>query len=111
MASNEKMAEGEDLDVVTQEAADFKHVYTNHIQGATTAFDVSLTIGEVIQVGNGKIVIENRVRVSMSPLEAKVLQRIMTNLVYQHEGTYGPIHVPEVDVMPALLEEQKVTKQ
>jgi len=92
------------MEFVQIPAPDFKLIYTNHIQAFYSALDVAFTLGEVMgpDQGEGKFVVQTKARVTMSPIEAKIFQRIVTNLVKQYEVQFGEISVPPDMQLPLL---------
>lgn len=74
---------------------DFKTVYANWIQGAYTAFDISILAGEAYAPSPAEPVsVELKARLVISPLEAKFLVRILRGMIASHERQYGPINIP-----------------
>jgi hypothetical protein len=74
---------------------DFKTLYVNFVQSGMTAFDVSLIVGEnhgVDEKGEG--VIELKAKLTMTPLEAKLVAAILADSVKRHEKQFGEISVP-----------------
>ena len=70
-------------------------VYANNLALGMTAFDISIIFGEALGVKDGRTVIQQRVKVMMSPLLAKLLARSVTESVAQYEGQFGEIKEPE----------------
>jgi hypothetical protein len=76
-------------------APDFKMFYVNHIQAAFSPFDISFQMSEALGPGvNGKFAIQQRARVTMSPLEVKIFLKIVTDTITNFEKAFGPIPVP-----------------
>jgi hypothetical protein len=75
----------------------FQAIYTNFIQTAYTGFDVSIMFGETpgITSADGKVIVEHKVRVSMSPVELLMFKQIINNLVLLYEKQFGKINVPK----------------
>jgi len=59
-----------------------------------TAFDMSLVFGEMLGVEGDKYVIEQLVKVTMAPLHAKIMARVMAHNVAQYEQQFGEIREP-----------------
>lgn len=76
-------------------AADFRSIYTNHTAFNTSAFDFAMTFGEIQDAGAGQLFVEQKVRVVMSPLHAKIFAAIVTNNVRNYENHFGEIKVPQ----------------
>ena len=73
---------------------DFKAIYTNFIQAGYTAFDISFLLGETAGVNEGKLMIETKARVAMSPLEAKMFLVMVGTVIQKYEAQFGTIIVP-----------------
>src|SRR5436305_8728825 len=89
--------ESTDQYVKYQRSPDFRTIYANFIQTAHTAFDVSFTFGETSGVveEDGKALVEQKVRLVLTPLEALVLRQMLNNLIAMHQQQFGQIAVPE----------------
>ncbi|MGB8013631.1 MAG: DUF3467 domain-containing protein [Terriglobales bacterium] len=87
---------------------DFKMFYVNHIQASFSPFDITFSMGEAIGAGSsGKFTIQNKARVTMAPLEAKIFLKILAGTIANFEKAIGPIPVPP-GVMP---EESEVIRE
>jgi hypothetical protein len=76
-------------------APDFKLIYTNYVQAGYTPLDVMLMVGETTGLNEGKVVVQHKARITMSPTEAKIVARILANTVKLFEKQFGEIVVPE----------------
>jgi hypothetical protein len=76
-------------------APDFKLIYTNYVQAGFTPLDVALMVGETTGLNEGKVVVQHKARITMSPTEAKIVARILANTVKLFEKQFGEIFVPE----------------
>ena len=81
------------------QAPDFKLLYVNHIQASFTPFDISFLMSEALGAEEGKFLIQMKARVTMSPVEAKVFQKIISDTIKNFEKTIGPVTVPD-NMMP-----------
>lgn len=74
----------------------FQSIYSNYVQTAHTAFDMSLTFGETAGVPekDGRVLVEQKVRVSFSPLEMLVLVNMINQLLSVYQQRFGAIQVP-----------------
>jgi len=89
-------------------AQDFKMIYVNHIQASFSPFDITFNMGEALGAStNGKFSIQQKTRVTMAPLEAKIFLKILTDTIANFEKSIGPITVPP-NVMP---DDLKVTDE
>ena len=75
-------------------ASDFRSIYSNNTAFNTSAFDFAMTFGEILDAGGGHLYVEQRVRVVMSPLHAKIFAAIFMNNVHNYEAQFGEIKVP-----------------
>ena len=74
----------------------FRTIYTNFVRAGYTPFDVSLLIGENVGPNNeGKLVVQYQARVTMAPTEAKVVHKILGDLIQAFENQFGPIALPK----------------
>ena len=88
---------------------DFKSFYANFVQTSVTPFDISMQIGETAGVDHeGKFVVELKARISMSPLEAKIVINLLVTAIMQYEAQFGKIVVPPGIGLPT--EENDKTK-
>ncbi|MGD0974820.1 MAG: DUF3467 domain-containing protein [Candidatus Korobacteraceae bacterium] len=78
----------------------FPSVYSNNVAIGSTAFDVRIIFGEVLDTHGGELVIEQRVQVTMAWLEAKLLKDILTQRIDGYEKANGPIKLPGVSTEP-----------
>jgi hypothetical protein len=87
---------------ITQQAPDFKFIYTNHIQTTFSPLDVALILAEVVASEKGTWLIETKARVLMAPAEAKILKALLTNLIKAYEEKFGEIVLPPDMQVPML---------
>lgn len=71
------------------------HVYCNNIQMATTSFDVRLMLGEIAEATPDKVIIEHRVQVAMTWIQAKILADFLRANVEAYESLNGPMQLPK----------------
>jgi hypothetical protein len=71
------------------------HVYCNNVQMASTSFDVRVMLGEVADVLDDKIVVEQRVQVAMTWIEAKIIADFLRANVEEYERLNGPLTMPK----------------
>ena len=79
-----------------ERAEDYSEIYFNHAQCGFTAFDVFAYLSETAPDHNRKMLIRQKTRLSMSPLEALLLSKFLSRAVAGYETTYGKISIPEV---------------
>src|SRR5271165_4367010 len=75
-------------------ASDFRSIYSNHTTFTTSAFDFVMTFGEISESAEGELSVEQKVRVIMSPLHAKIFAAIISNNVRNFEARFGRIQIP-----------------
>jgi Protein of unknown function (DUF3467) len=83
--------------------SDYKAMYANFIQTGYTAFDISVNVGETAGSQEGRLLIEMKGRISMAPLEAKMLLAMLNSTIENYERQFGAITVPP-GVFPDLPE-------
>jgi hypothetical protein len=71
--------------------------YSNNIALAATRFDVKLIFGQVAEITAEKAIVENRVQVTITWLEAKILADFLqANVKTFEELNGGPLKLPKV---------------
>lgn len=68
--------------------------YANNIAYGFTPGDMRMVFGELIDFEDGKATVEQRVQITTSWLQAKVLGTVLMALVANHEAEYGSLKVP-----------------
>lgn len=76
-------------------SADYKTIYVNFVQSGMTPYDISLVVGENTGVFGNAMEIELKAKITMSPLEAKVVTEILLDTVQRYEKQFGEIKVAE----------------
>jgi queuine/archaeosine tRNA-ribosyltransferase len=85
------------------------YIYANYVMVSPTQYDIRMTFGEVTDVNTSRVVIQKRVNVTVSWLEAKVLQKILTAQLQKYQETHGSLNFkeemigsgPDVDLIEA----------
>jgi len=72
----------------------FQSFYVNNTKFSTSAFEFSMTFGEIGQDEHGKFVVEEKVRLVMSPLHAKIFAALISQNVKSFEARMGEIKTP-----------------
>jgi len=80
--------------------------YANHLQIGFTHFDVRLVFGEVVDVEQGSVSVEQRAQVTLSWGQAKLLQHILGDVLKNHEAAQGEIKLP-----PGMTDLQDLTRK
>jgi hypothetical protein len=71
-------------------------VYSNNFAMASTSFDVRLLFGEVAEIQDDKVMVDQNVQVTMTWLEAKILADFLQANVKAHEEINGgPLKLPK----------------
>jgi Protein of unknown function (DUF3467) len=71
-------------------------VYSNNFAMASTSFDVRLLFGEVAEIQDDKVIVEQNAQVTMTWLEAKILADFLQANVKAHEEINGgPLKLPK----------------
>jgi hypothetical protein len=71
------------------------HVYTNNVQIASTGYDIRIIFGEVGDVTDDKVIVEQRVQVAMSWIQAKSVADFLRVNIEAYEKLNGPITLPK----------------
>ena len=74
-------------------APHYRSVYANSALVGFTPFDVRIVLGEVLEVTDDKLVIEEQVKINMSPQHAKSLLGLLDAKVKEYEAKYGSLNV------------------
>jgi hypothetical protein len=88
-------------------AEDFKSIYSNNAQFTMSPWDVVFVFGENQSVKDNILLVEQKMRVVMSPQHAKIFSQVLSDQVSKYEQTFGPIPVP---VQPPMTETQPLPK-
>ena len=73
----------------------YRSIYANNTAFQSNAFDFSMIFGEIQEADDKKVLVEQEVRVTMSPLHAKVFSGVMLQNIKNYEDRFGEIKVPE----------------
>lgn len=71
-------------------------VYVNNVSFGPTAFDLRLTLGQLMDVSAQEVTVLQSTLVTMSWLQAKILSQALHDLVEQFEQQNGTITVPDI---------------
>jgi hypothetical protein len=73
----------------------FSSFYCNNVAYATNALDFILILGEILDVDESTVTVEQRARVTMAPAQARVLRGLLDFQIKQYEARLGhPIELP-----------------
>jgi hypothetical protein len=70
-------------------------VYSNNVQMGTTSFDVRVLFGQIGEVLEDKVMVDQLVQVTMTWPEAKILADFLQANVKAHEELNGPLQLPK----------------
>jgi hypothetical protein len=70
-------------------------VYANNVQMSTTSFDVRILFGQIGDLTEDKVAIEQQVQVTMSWLEAKIFADFLWANIEAFEELNGPMKLPK----------------
>jgi hypothetical protein len=70
-------------------------VYCNNVQMSSTSFDIRMLFGEIAEVLDDKVVVDQRVQVTMTWLEAKFLADFLQANIKAYEDLNGPVKLPK----------------
>ena|SRR5258708_40265884 len=83
------------FDFVESEDGIFR-TYTNHHMIGWTGYDVRLVFGELVEVTDDKLIIEQTAHITMSWPQAKVLLASLQDLIGKYEKLNGSIIPPTI---------------
>lgn len=74
----------------------YRSIYANQAQFASTAFDFSVTLGEIVDVAadGSRIKVEQQAKFIMSPLHFKIFVATAAANIKNYEEKFGKISVP-----------------
>jgi hypothetical protein len=79
---------------VNRKSDGFKSFYANNTAFATSAFDFSMTFGEIAGVEGDHLLVDQHVRIIMAPLHMKIVLMLMLQQLKQFEQQFGEIKIP-----------------
>jgi hypothetical protein len=77
--------------------------YSNNIGFAVNVLDFVLMFGEILEANPEKALVERRARVTLNPIQAKVLTMLLIKNIQTYESLNGTIKIPEGAVDTASL--------
>lgn len=69
--------------------------YCNNVQMATSSFDVKVIFGQIGEVLDDKVIIDQIAQITMTWLEAKIFADFLQANIKVHEDLNGPIKLPK----------------
>jgi hypothetical protein len=71
------------------------NIYSNNVAMASTSFDLRLLFGEVAEIVGDKVIVDQRVQVTMTWLEAKIVADFLQANLKAYEDANGPLRLPK----------------
>src|SRR5215469_12692407 len=81
---------------IREQPTGLTRTYANNVSMSTTRLDVKLFFGEVVDVTPEKAIVENRVQITMSWLEAKILADFLQSNIKVFEELNGVLKLPNI---------------
>jgi hypothetical protein len=92
--------------LVNRRAPDFHAIYTNNSKFSVSPFDFSVILNEVTESEKGEVYVEQKARIIMPPLHAKLFALVLIQNVQNFEKEFGEITIPDniftMPVMPSV---------
>ncbi len=96
LATRQDAAKAPEVQATFVMAPDFKQIYVNFVQASFTPFDIGLMMGEVVGLDeHGHQIVQQKARVTMAAMEAKIVMLILANTLKAYEGQFGRIIIPD----------------
>ncbi len=92
---------------ILNRATDYRSVYANNATFESSAFDIGITFGEILGIEGDRLIVEQHVKVIMSPLHAKLLFNVFRNTLKQYEATFGEIKPPTLKAAEPEVKQDK----
>jgi hypothetical protein len=70
------------------------NVYSNNVRMSTSNFDVRIVFGQTAEVEDGKFIVDQRVQVTMTWHQVKILAEFLQVNVKAFEDLNGPMKLP-----------------
>jgi hypothetical protein len=70
--------------------------YANHIALGTTAFDIRLVFGQVMDIKATKALVQQEVMVTLAWMEAKILRDLLDLQIKKYEEDNEPLFLPKI---------------
>jgi hypothetical protein len=83
----------DEMSARTQISEDFHTVFSNRVRVAASATDFRLFFGETYPTATGEIKVIENFSVVVTPMQAKALSGILTEIIQKLEAQQGPIPV------------------
>jgi hypothetical protein len=96
MAEDEKpfvqvLEELKDRPIVFTTVENFRSYYANSAQFTISFYDIGIVFGQIKEATKERLLIENRVSITVSPEHARALLKALKENIEKYESAYGPI--------------------
>jgi hypothetical protein len=88
--------------IIRRQAEDYKMIYANNAQVGTAVYDIHIDLALTLEVRDDAMVVEDKLRVYMSPAHAKALCTLLAGSVFTYEQNFGAL--PNTVQIPPHLE-------
>jgi hypothetical protein len=85
-----------------KDAPNMSSVYSNNVFLRLTPWDIQLTFGDILSGDQTTLLVENRLRVYLSPQTAKALSKALMASVQQYEAQIGEIKYGAITIQQEL---------
>jgi hypothetical protein len=82
-------------EMAVHRSPDFKTVYANNTKFSVTPFDFSFIFGELGESTDNLVFIEQKVKVTIPPVHAKLFLMVFAQNLSNFEAQFGEIKIPE----------------
>ena len=113
MAQNQETEKGIEMSGVRENFVDspnFVKIYSNNIQMTITLWDMSLMFGEIGETKDGKVTIEQKVKVNLSKEMTKALSNLLNRNLAAYESQFGEIKMLSTETFEKMVEGAGVGK-
>lgn len=84
-------------------SSDFQTLYSNNVAMLSGFFDTNIMFGEVQGIEDGDLVVEQKLKVIMSPAQAKIFCVLLWQQIRGYEDRFGSLEVGPEMVPPELV--------
>lgn len=86
-------------------------VYANHAEINVSNWDFRLKFGEIETISEGNVIVEERVRVVMSPQHTKVFLKVLQDNLAKWEARFGEIDLSKMTPVKAAAKGKTVATE
>lgn len=72
----------------------FRSTYANNVAYVVSSIDFSLIFGQVLDGNRERVLIEQNAKITMTPIQAKVLSGLLQQQIAAFESIHGEIKIP-----------------